>query len=549
MKKISLFFIALILLAIQGKNSFAQVEHVPIVHPVYNFLILEEAKGLLLHFSSSSLPLQRKEIVSALIKIREQDDELDYGELAALEKFEIEFEISNRNNSVVFYSASDRSQVLSSKFFSNDEKFFYHYKDSAHVVNISPLGSFDAVYDSYDDNSEHALMANIGLRLFGALSNSFGYYLQVTNGALLSGDRSAAMIDRRLQQNIKFADLESDFDFAESHVRFDYDWFYAIIGKENRLLGSGINQRLIFSNNAPPHDAVSLGARFSNFEYRFTHSSLLSVPESDYINGKDSYYPAKYAVTHRFALKPSWGEIAFWEHLIYSNRGLDLAYVNPISFYKSLEHSLHDRDNAIMGMDLTVRPFKGVQIKGTYFLDDIIISEIGNDYWSNKSAWNLALISVIPGMSASLGVEYARVEPYTFSHFDPQNSMTHDSVLYGSYLLPNSDEISLNYNMFFGGRYPLSIKLAMTRHGENEYDEEGNIVRNVGGDPLQAKRSEDSFTAKFMDGNVKKIYSLDVKTGWELIRGFNLQLAYTLRKEEDSYKNIIRLIFRFEDFY
>jgi hypothetical protein len=43
--------------------------------------------------------------------------------------------------------------------------------------------------------------------------------------------------------------------------------------------------------------------------------------------------------------------------MIYS-RTLDLAYLSPLSFLKSLEHSLHDRDNAGMGFTAVVRPIK-----------------------------------------------------------------------------------------------------------------------------------------------------------------------------------------------
>jgi hypothetical protein len=326
-----------------------------------------------------------------------------------------------------------------------------------------------------------------------------------------------------------------------------YDWFYAIIGRETRLVGSGLSQRLFMSSNAPPSDALSLGARFNNFEYRFTHGSLLALPDSSSETGVEARIPAKYMATHRFALKPSWGEIAFWEGVIYSGRNIDLAYLNPLSFMKSLEHALHDRDNSMMGGDLTLRPLAGLQLKASYLLDDVVFSEIGKSYWSNKSAWNAAVIASLPG-AIDLGIEYSRIEPYTFSHFNQKNSVTSDSLIVGSYLLPNSDETSILMQWWWGGRYPLEARLSYMRHGKNIYDTNGNLIKNVGGDPLLVRRSEDPFTVSFLDGEREDIFSASIQTGWEIIRGFNLHGIYTYRNIDGVSYNSIRVLFRFEDF-
>ncbi len=52
--------------------------------------------------------------------------------------------------------------------------------------------------------------------------------------------------------------------------------------------------------------------------------------------GAFSEIPEKYMAYHKISLRPSWGEIAFVEQVIYSNRNTDLAYLNPIGFLKSI---------------------------------------------------------------------------------------------------------------------------------------------------------------------------------------------------------------------
>ncbi len=527
--------------------SYAQVEHVPVTHPVYDFLLHAETIGLLPHFSLSCLPLQRQEVVEALKTIEKHRAQLNDFEINSLNKFLLEFEILPRNNAVVFYSSTDSNQVLSSRFFSNDEKFIYHYKDSTKCANVTPLGSVETIIMKNDTGTGNVEYGNLGVRFFGSLDNILGFYLQVSNGTILHGDRLIALHEiHKLQQNVKFADLYSDFDFTESHVRFQLGWFYAIIGRETKLLGAGINQRLFISDNAAPFDAISVGAKFSNFEYRFTHGSLISIPVNSPDVGAFADLPSKFLAMHRFAIKPSWGEIAFWESVIYSNRGIDLGYLNPISFYFSTEHALHDRDNKNLGGDMTLRPFDRFQIKGSYLLDDLIFSKIGTGYWSNKSAWNIGFIYSFP-YALDAAVEYSRVEPYTFTHFDSLNAQTNDRLNFGSYLLPNSDEIAMNLYWWWGNRYPVKLKISYQRHGANYLDSAGNLV-NVGGDIFQTRRSNDPMNVKFLDGKRINTVNLYLEFAWEIIRGFNIHGIYHYSSLNGSAGNSFRFVFRYEDF-
>lgn len=529
--------------------TWGQVEHIPCFHPVYSFLLHCETKGILTNFSLSSLPLQKKEIINALKKIRSDSILLNYADIETLKRFEIEFNILKKENAVLFFSKTDTLQIISERFFSDNEKYIFHYYDSTTENTIVPLASLDNInYFPPKGNYDKVLMGNLGIRLNGTFDDVLGYYLQITNGMVLLGNKEIALKDRFIRNNVKFQELSSDFDFSESHIRLDLDWFYAFIGRENRLLGAGINQFVFQSDLAPPFDAISLGIRFKSFEYRYTHGSLIALNESCVPNGKDAIIPPKFLAMHRFAFKPSWGEIAFWENVIYSNRNPDLAYLIPLSFFKNIEHTLHDRDNTMLGVDMTLRPFPGIQLKGSFLMDDVMFSELGTGFWHNKFAWNLGIIYSLP-FSIDIAIEYARVEPFTFSHFNNQNSMTNDSVLFGGYLLPNSDQFSVDLFWFYGKRYPLILKFSYYRHGDNIKDDKGNVIKNVGGDPLFTRRSEDPYYYTFLDGDRKDNLKLELFTGIELIRGFNLKVYTQLLKTNENFETQLRLILSFEDFF
>ncbi len=529
-------------------NLYSQVEHVHIYHPVYDFLIRAEAKDLLPYFSTTQLPLQRNEIISALQTLNEKKDNLSKNELKILELYSKEFGVIERKTAIFFKSETDTTQLFFEKLFTNREKYVYNYQDTLNSIRIEPLGAIES-FLMKDNFNETAQIAQGGARIFGTVEGKLGYFLQVTNGTLLRGNQDLLLEDRRLAQNIKLTELNSDFDFTESHLRADFGNVYFYIGRESRLLGSGINQRMFNSDVAPPFDAFSAGYKIKNFEYRFTHGSLLASPfDSTRSVGFNSDFENKYLSQHRFALRFKKGEIAAYEAVIYS-RTIDLAYLNPLRFLKTLEHALRDRDNSLMGADFTYRPIKNIELKGSYLLDDIVISEIGNNFWSNKAAYNLG-IWFTPNIDADFGLEYARVEPYTFSHFNYQNAVLHDELLLMGYLQPNSEKYTLATKYWLGTRYPLKINFEYLRHGKNIYNND-TLFYNVGGDAGQTRRHPiDNDRVRFLDGDKNFIFATDIEYAFELTRNLNLVLYYRLNYNtiDKSINHFARIKLRFWEF-
>jgi hypothetical protein len=528
-------------------TASAQVEHVQLVHPVYDFLMRCAARGAAGDISTVVLPLQRGEIIDALKRIRMQEALLNSADRELLLHFEKEFGLQAVQNAVVFASASDSTQIFFDRILSSDQKYIYHYEDSTNAVSVVPLGSLEYRARSEPDSTLTAALGQVGIRLHGTINNFAGYYIQITNGAILGGNRSVALADPVLHRNVKFSELNSDFDFTESHVRIDYGPVFAIIGRETRTIGSGYFNDAFVSNSAAPFDAVTVGARFQNFDYRFMHGSLLALPVGEAANGATALIPSKYMAFHRFAYHDTWGEIGFQESVVYSGRGADLGYMNPLSFFKSVEHSLRDRDNPALGFDMTLRPLTGLEVKGSFLLDDLRFEKIGTDYWGNKSAWNIGVLYAT-SLPIDIALEYAVVYPYTYSHFNTQNAMTNDGIQFAGGIPPNSARMSALVRWWWGERYPITLTVSSLRHGRNIYDAEGKLVKNVGGDILQTRRYEDSEEAPFLDGDLQKLLTLTLQGGVELVRGLRLQALYQFTGDGGNNTHEGRLGLFYEDF-
>lgn len=539
----------IIFLIVYYSSLISQENDINISHPVYSFLKKCETQSLLPNYSLSDLPWRKSKIISALILIDKNKTLLTENELSTLNFFLTEFQITNRDNAVLIESSSDDDQIFFSNIISNKEKFIYFNKDSSNEVGLEPLLAFDYFLKTTTSNdSNYAAIGHLGFRLSGDFDKNFGFNLQVTNGTLFKGYRSVAFEDPHYAQNIKFNNLKNDIDYTESHINYRSNWFLASIGRESRIMGSGLDQKIIISSRTPAFDAIILGAKFTGFEYKFVHGSLLGLTEQ-VINstGFNLKIPAKYFTMHRFSVIPKWGEFSFWESAIYTDRYPDLAYINPLNFIKSIEHSLRDRDNAAMGVDCAIRPFAGLQLMFTYFLDDIIFGEIGSGFWSNKSAWNFGFNTTFI-KNIEFGAEYSRIEPYTFTHFNRQNSFTNDGILIGPDIYPNSHKFLVKTNWWWGERYPITLTYSYIESGTNIFNANGELIKNVGSDPSQTIRPIDPQKVIFLDGKQQFISTLDFQIAYEIFRGLNILFNYKIRSLNGEFDNLLRVVFKFQEF-
>ena len=114
-----------------------------------------------------------------------------------------------------------------------------------------------------------------------------------------------------------------------------------------------------------------------------------------------------------------------------------------------------------------------------------------------------------------------------------------------------AEEFSLVLMRFYwlGNRYPWTIRLAYLRHGENVYDNNSKLIKNVGSDPAIVRGSNDAFYVTFLDGTRVDAKILELNFAYEIIRGFSLNflLFYKNQTNGTSYTNF-RMIFSFSDF-
>ncbi len=518
-----------VLLCMPAASVFAQAEHVEVSHPVYDFLNRMQVRGIASGYSRAALPLERKEVTALLREIGRNRSALSGAESSLWERFADEFiaEAEGTQNAVLLFETAPAE--LPGAVLGDREKFLYRWRsdDGKNTFAAELLASLDYRTLITDDGTSNVTLGEIGGRFRGTLGGIVGYGLRATNG-MVSGNRALALNDQHLRRNFNFADLDKAFfDFAEAYVGATWDWGSVSLGKEKRILGSGLSNQILLSTNAQPFDALQFAVHVGAFRFSFLHGFLLS--ELQLVDNGRPYYDSKYVAMHR-AEADILHAVRFgvFESVVYSQREVDPAYLNPVNFYKSAEHAGGDRDNPMLGFDLATLFIPGWQAYGSWLIDDIDFSLMGSGWWGNKFIWQGGLINASLLPNTDIAVEYTRVEPYVYSHRLAGNQYTHNGDALGLEIPPNSDEWYGSMRHWISDALWLQVEYHHRRHGRNEVDADGSIIVNHGADIYQSLDYErDSDIAPFLDGPLDTSDILTLTVRWEPWR--NIVLAGRFR--------------------
>ena len=520
---------------------FSQIENVPVANPVYDFLKRMEVKEIITGYYDAVPPISRADVAKFLLEVDKQRPRLSATDRGILDDFKVEFGPDmgiGTGNELSILSGDSRLGERLEGVFSDKEKYLYVYRDSLSSFYVDGIGATNLHFgngDSWDNKSFLTVIG--GFRFRGTLRDGLGFYLQVTNWNLV-GDKPFALSFPEYQRSSKLQRGEKSFEVTEGYLRVYAGVLDIQLGRERLLWGRGYNSRLVVSDNASVMDFARLGATLGRVRYTFLHSWILgqeNLIRNPYSGFLESSIDSKYFVAHRIELsiphKLNWG---LGEIVIYSRRFPDLAYLNPVNFYKTIEPEFHNRDNTLLATDLSVFPGKDLELFGSLLVDDIEWGKIGSDYFGNKFAYNLGFNYIEPAgiVDTDLAFEYIKIDPYVYSHQKPENNYTNDQVSIGHPLGPNSESLWLRGQYRPSHRLRLSMEVERQRHGDNIYDRDGNLVKNVGGDVLFGKRQIDSNDAPFLDGILTKTYRTAFKIIYEIVNEWFLDFQYEYRYQK-----------------
>lgn len=326
---------------------------------------------------------------------------------------------------------------------------FYAYRDSGFRLYANPIVHINAGQDRHDYDPSGATLATTlyrnsrGVQVRGSLFNKVGFYSEFSENQVKlpqfvrrQYDSLGVLTGENFVKTFDGTTANPGYDFFSARGYVTYSPAKPIrfkFGKDRAAFGNGY-QSLQLSDNAADHFFLNIDTKIWKLEY-VNHFGMMT----DFLRNKlDSYgtHPKKYAVFHQLFYKPRpWLSVGLFESVVYSptlpggRRGFELEYLNPIIFYRSVEQSLGSPDNSTLGLSWKVNALKRFQHYGQLLIDDYNFRNraLGVGFWGNKYGYQLGLKYIdafwIPRLD--LQVEYNRVRPYTYTHFNPTAANVH----------------------------------------------------------------------------------------------------------------------------
>jgi len=515
-------------------NLFAQVENVPVHHPVYPFLKKMQVKGILKNYDDIIIPFSRQEINSFLIQIDSSRNKLSIADGDFLDRMKERLLSKNEKGVDLFDNFPDE---LDNNLIADKEKHLYHYKDSSISFYIDPIIEYKFIYST--PGKSNSSLLNLGGGLRGSYNNWFGFYLTGTNGTVF-GNREIARLDRRVEQSFTFNNTKINyFDGTQGYLKLHKDIVNFQLGRERILWGRGYLNKMILSDNPQLFDFLKFDLTYKSLKYNFLHAWLVQPKTTLFIDSLRGYArnkPAKYFAASRLSFTPN-EKLAFGisQIIIYANRPFEAAYLNPFLFWESAQRSLNDLDNSLLSLDGKYCIADGLEISSAIFIDDIHFKKIFKNWANiqNRIAWQVSTFLTDPLIFNDLTfkVEYLQIRPYIFIHPGLGESLTYtnNSYLLGFDLPPNSIRFSTEINYRFSGKFNMTFRYDHSIHGNNIY-EDGLLVKNVGGNIYENNRITDSEIAYLLDGKKEVMDYFTINFIYEFLYGLYFQAEYQYRR-------------------
>lgn len=518
-------------------DAKGQSANAPLNSDYYRLLQRYELKqgGFSHSFHSSAKPYRREQIAQFLDSLSTRDfNDRDF--------FNLDY-LSNDNweymDSVDYLS---KRPIFNALYRSRSD--FYHVSAADFDLHLNPVLYLSAGGESGDETT---LYQNTrGLEVRGMIGGKIGFYSYI-------GENQAAYpsyVRRWIRDQTvvphegfwkDFKENGVDFLTARGYVSFNIiKEINAQFGYDKALIGDGYRSMILsdFTNN---YLFLKLNTKvwrlnYTNLFTKLTAQALGTATGSSGVNR----YPAKYMNLHHLSLNVTdHFNIGLFEAVVFGTpdstgaQPYEAAYLNPIIFYRALEHQGGSIDNALVGADFHWILTRNYLFYGQLILDEFLLNEVKNrtGWWANKYGLQLGFKNVdflgIPNLDIQLETNEAR--PYTYGHSDIYTNYAH-------YNQPLAHPLGANFKEYIAianyqplNRLWLEVKAIKMKYGADTAGSNwgGNIM-------LPYTTREQDYDNKLGQGVSTNVLSLGLRASYQLKHNLFLEIAHQTRNFDNA---------------
>ncbi|MFN3800691.1 hypothetical protein [Belliella pelovolcani] len=467
------------------EHAWSQGAYVPFNRDYYHLIERYEILGGDMNpvFHTGFKPFRRDQLGTYLSQY--QSDSMALVQSAA-DRFNIEY-LSNDNWEFMPEDTQDSKRTFLGKLYRKPSDFF-HYRDELFDIHVNPVLYLSGGIEQGEDNFR--FRNSRGLELRGSIDRKIGFYTYLTTTQTIfpSWIRNYTEANGAVPGEGFWKDYGADgygYFSAMGHISFDISKsIQAQFGHDRNFVGEGYRS-MILSDFSNPYVFFKLNTKI----WRFNLTNLFSQMTADVIyNGRrptDGRYPQKWFSHHRLGINLGKKlNIGVFESVMANQ--FDWNYMNPVIFYRWVEHQLGTPDKVMLGFDGKWNFIKGMQLYGQFALDEFVFNEFfgidGKNSSRNKHAIQAGYkyINAFKISNLDFQLEFNQARPYTYQEkFEYQ--------AFNNYRTPLAHPLGANFREVIGIlRYQPIPRLQVNATGFYQFfGADPNSDVNFGGDLLK----------------------------------------------------------------
>lgn len=493
MKKLVLLFVSLCISSIMQ----AQVVFQPIHSPVYDFLD-EMANMGIIEINSAVKPYSRTFIAQQLERI---------------EKSESGNTLTKRQKEdLAFYLRDFGKELHEGKDWDRRRDLFY-YSGENFKFTLNPIfGGKLALNDSGSVFSRWS-----GAQAWAYAGSKVGLWTSLRDNGVTQILAEHNYLVNEQGGNYKLnGDGGAEWSEMKGGVTYAWKWGSLGIVKDDMIWGNSYNGSNILSNRNPSFASINFKAKPADwFEMNFIHgwlvSEVLDSTRTYLLPGgqRRDVMHDKFIAANFFTFTPfKKVNLSVGNSVIYGDVGINPAYLIPIMFYKSVDHTYNGAgsnrvgQNSQMFADLSIRRFNKLHIYSSIFLDELSISNMWDpNNHTNLMSWKFGTRATNLLPNTAFTFEYTRTNPWTYRHQIEVTTFATNQFNMGHYLGENAEEVflGLRYKPLRGLTIDLNYTVAV--RGADHLYQENFGVPNVRGlawiDNVVWKRTATAFKVNY----------------------------------------------------
>lgn len=416
------------------------------------------------------------------------------------------------------------------------------YQDSifdlhANIVGYGSLGKSS-------DNINRTYVNTRGVEVRGMIAKRVGFYTFMAENQMITPDYVNRWVG--LNSSVphegfwkKYEKNGYDFFTARGYITFSATKYIDFqIGNDRFQVGNGYRS-LILSDFSNSYNFAKINTKIWKLQYTNMFVNLKTgISLGPGGTPGNTFIPDKYFFLHRLGINIGKKvNVGVFEAVVagrdpqrYPNSTkLDLGYLNPIIFYRSIEQNSGSPDNAGLGLDVKAIPLKNLMVYGQVLIDEFVLAEVKaqNGWWANKYALQAGLeyIDVLGLKNVDLQLEYNFVRPFTYTHLSSYTSYTNYSQPLAHPLGANFKELIAIVRVQPIPRLSATFKaIAYTKGVDGD-------STNYGGNVFRSyfdKRFK-NYGNEVGQGVKQNILYLDATVSWQFMTNFFLDFKQVIR--------------------